>query len=159
MRAWTLALPFSVALAACDGSHTEHDDDHSHGDAHSAPADAPHAAPHAAEALELSLNDGARWKMDEHTRGVFAETRTTLAGTAPASLDEAHALGETLDTQLNRLISGCTMDGAAHDELHVFLTAWMPAVAALKASPDLPAASATVTQLQGMVAAYDKAFE
>ena len=123
-------------------------------------ADAKDHDEHATPAgLHLSLDDGARWPMDEHTRAVMGETRTTLAEARVETVADAHALGGTLKSQLDRLIGGCTMTGAAHDTLHGFLAAYMPAVDALNKVDDPKAAQAQVAALQAMVVEYDRVFE
>ncbi len=81
----------------------------------------------------LSLDSGQKWKMDDHTRSVFSEMAESFLGS-----DHSHAEEETLkkagsDLQdlITKLVQGCTMTGAAHDQLHVYLTGYIPAVAAL----------------------------
>lgn len=137
----------ALALTACDTAN-EHTEAPEHAEAHQE-----------TEALALSLNEGARWQMDEHTRTVMVETRVTLDGAAVGSLDDARALGTTLQGQLDRLIQGCTMDGAAHDELHTFLMVYMPAVASLQTVDSVEAASAQHLALKAMVSDYERHFE
>lgn len=126
-----------------------------------APAPDVHAHPEVPEAqgLVLALDGAARWKMDEHTRSVMAETRAALAGAEPATVADAVALGGTLQGQLDRLIQGCTMEGPAHDELHVFLMAWIPELTALQGATELADGHARVASLKAMLATYDETFE
>lgn len=134
-------------------------------DAHAGQAADPHAEPSAEalaaadQALTLSLNDGARWQLDESTRSVFAESRKSLKGADPATLEEAHALAATLKEQQGRLIRGCTMTGSSHDELHTFLKAWIPGVKGLGDSTTLAEAQAQVVTLRGYSDAMDLHFE
>lgn len=130
------------------------------------PQPAPEAAPEAApqvetpvEGLTLMLDGTERWPMDEHTRGVMAESRSALSTAHVDTLDQAVALGVTLQGQLDRLISGCTMEGAAHDELHVFLMVWIPEVSMLQEDTDKDTALARVLRLQALLAEYDRFFE
>ncbi|MDQ7007207.1 MAG: hypothetical protein Q9Q40_08235 [Acidobacteriota bacterium] len=98
-----------------------------------AEASATHRVAAPAEIAGLHLDDGAKWKMDPHTRFVFGEMARSFLGSAPLSQD-SEALkraGSELQVSINKLIQGCTMTGPAHDQLHKFLTAYMPAVAAL----------------------------
>jgi len=39
--------------------------------------------------------------------------------------------GTDLQADIKLLVQGCTMTGPAHDQLHIYLTGYMPAVAAL----------------------------
>ena len=75
------------------------------------------------EELQVSLNDGLRWKMDDHTRSMFKAMvdRVDAGG-------DINAVGSGLQSDLDRLIQGCTMTGEAHDQLHVFLTHLIPAI-------------------------------
>ena len=78
------------------------------------------------EPPKLSLNQGNKWQMDEHTRKMFhvmeQRSQTNLS---------PKKLGEQLNQDLQKLINGCTMSGEAHDQLHLFLTPFIPAVKSL----------------------------
>jgi len=83
--------------------------------------------------VALELDDGHKWKVDDHTRSVFAEMKEIFLGADHRSLGEEglKKTGADLQAKLHELIRGCTMTGAAHDQLHVYLTGYMPAVATL----------------------------
>ena len=80
----------------------------------------------------------------------MGEIKSSLASAKPSSLADYQALGDSLNKQLRELISGCTMKGAAHDELHVFLTEFMPQVGKLRKASDLPAAEAAFLALKNL---------
>jgi len=128
-----------------------------------APAAAPVAAPahHPAgvEGLSLSLDGTAKWPMDDHTRSVMAETRSVLEAATIDAPSDAVALGKVLQEHGDRLIAGCTMEGAAHDELHVFLMAWFPEVTAIQSVSDVAAGRASLGKLRALMAEYDRFFE
>jgi hypothetical protein len=126
--------------------HAAHAEGHDHA-AHAKGHDhAAHAHAAGGQALDIPLNDGAKWAMDDHTRAVMAEARATLDGAKVASVADATALSATLNGQLSQLIKGCTMEGAAHEALHGFLKVYMPAVAALGQATSVDAAQSQVTQ-------------
>jgi len=81
----------------------------------------------------LVLNDGKKWQMDDHTRDIFAQMSSSFAGTDLATLDQEGLLaaGAGLMVNINQLIQGCTMTGPDHDQLHVYLMLYIPAVEAL----------------------------
>jgi hypothetical protein len=79
----------------------------------------------------------------------MTELRTTLADAQVASPEDAGSLPAYVQGQLDRLIEGCTMTGPAHDELHVFLMAFLPEVSALMSDPNLHVASRRVDTLRG----------
>ena len=89
------------------------------------------------EALDgLGLNDGNKWLMDDHTRASFAKMATSFLNADHLSLEGEGLMkaGADLQDDLDDLIQGCTMTGNAHNQLHVYLTGYIPAVAALSES-------------------------
>lgn len=102
-----LALVFTFpAYSQKPDAHDEHSDHHAE-----------------AGALQMTLNKGQKWKMDDHTRSMFhAMTKRVEAG------GDIKAVGKGLNSDLDQLIQGCTMTGEAHNQLHVFLTSFIPAV-------------------------------
>lgn len=84
----------------------------------------------------LSLNNGEKWEMDEHTRSSFIKMAGSFLNADHTSL-EGEGLkqaGADLQLDLDGLIKGCTMTGDAHNQLHVYLTGYIPAVQALSES-------------------------
>lgn len=148
-----------LALVACGGAPEPTAHDHADHVAHEAPpAPAAHAADGEAHA-GLALDAGKKWLMDEHTRATFAEIRTLVTGAEVATTADAATLAGALDGKLGTLIAGCTMSGAAHDQLHVFLTDFMPAVKALGESPEIEQARERLAGLRRQVEQYDAHFE
>ena len=78
------------------------------------------------ETDKLSLDHGAKWKMDSHTRAMFASMSERIQ--ADGDLKE---VGAGINEDLHKLIQGCSMTGAAHDQLHLFLAPYIPAVTEL----------------------------
>lgn len=118
------------------------------------------AAPEGHAATKLTLDGDRKWQMDAHTRAALATIEARLAK-GPATEDVAgyRALGEDLDAELQSLVRGCTMTGPAHDQLHVWLTAFIPAVGALKDAGDLAQHQAKRAELTGLVADARAHFE
>jgi len=155
------AALFALTLiaAGCTGEPAGHDSHkaEAHAD-HKAEAHADHKA-EAPAALALSLNKGAKWSMDEHTRMSSAALQTHLSEATPESVEAMTALGATLQSDLDGLIAGCEMTGPSHDQLHVFLTAFIPQVQALSATTDLDAGHTHVGNLKALMASYGQHFE
>jgi len=84
----------------------------------------------------LVLNDGKKWQMDDHTRASFAKMAASFVDADAAALgtDGLKQAGNSLKEDLDGLIQGCTMTGPDHDQLHVYLMAYIPAVTALQES-------------------------
>jgi hypothetical protein len=82
---------------------------------------------------DMMLNNGQKWQMDEHTRSILAAMKTNITSLdiSSSTTDELVALGNKLTSQLEDLIQGCTMVDAEHDQLHIFLTGYIPALSEL----------------------------
>ncbi len=90
----------------------------------------------------MVLNNGKKWELDDHTRKSFARMAGSFLEVDHLSLEGAglKQTGADLQEELDVLIKGCTMTGEAHNQLHVYLTGYIPAVQALAESGDLEAA-------------------
>ena len=136
-----LLLCVVVLVPACD--HTEHEHVH----------DAEHAA-------ALRLNDGQRWPADESTVEGLHRMQRIIADAAPGptDLDGYRRLGAELQQEHDTVIRECTMQGPAHDVLHVFLADVSPTIAELQAG-DEQAARMAAQRLPGLLSAFDEYFE
>lgn len=89
------------------------------------------------------LDAGKRWPADDHTRrSAQAMLDAVRAVPATADAEATKALGDRLQGLLEQLISGCTMQGPAHDALHIYLAALMPRVEAMHGTDSAAAARA-----------------
>ncbi len=140
---------------------TDHGADHGtdHGTDHGDAAHEPGVEGHGSE-FQLTLNNGEKWPVDEHTRqsaariaGLFSRSETIH------TVDDARALAEALDAELDVLVQGCTMTGPAHDQLHVFLVALFPQVKALKEEAEVGDLQMVTEKTGRLLAAYEEHFE
>lgn len=118
-----LILPFFL-ISCSDNSGEIASDEHQQ-----------HAAPETAEVdnskiADMMLNHGQKWRMDEHTRSILAAMKVNITSIdiSSSTTEELVALGSELTSQLDSLIQGCTMVDAEHDQLHIFLTGYIPAL-------------------------------
>ncbi len=90
----------------------------------------------------LVLNNGQKWEMDEHTRNSFSNMANSFLEVDPAALEdqELKQSGAELQNELDVLIKGCTMTGEAHNQLHIYLTGYIPAVQELSEKGTVEAA-------------------
>ena len=148
----TCILAFATLLVSCgtdhSGSHNNDTDNHSSHSAQAKPDD---------ELAGLKLNNGQKWKMDDHTRLVFAKMAGSFLQSDYSSLnkEELKKAGSNLKLNINELIQGCTMDGDAHNQLHLYLTGYIPAVSALSDSGQIADAEKVKHYLKN----YEKYFE
>lgn len=121
----------SALMVSCGDDHSAHADHVDH-DAHADHTD--HGSEPSGAGLEaMSLDGSKKWKMDEHTRDSFSAMALSYASKEYGSMDAAALMevGNELQGDIVGLIQGCTMDGDAHNQLHIFLTGYMAAVDAL----------------------------
>ena len=109
--------------------------------------------------MELQLDGRAKWQLDESTRNAMAVIRTSLSGQPPSDVPGAHMLATSIDASVAEMVQECSMEGASHDQLHLFLKAFFPAIAALKKSTNMDQASRGRWLLQAQVAEMDVHFE
>lgn len=141
-----------LVVPSCGSSHEEHEQQDHADHAHDA------ADTHAQHNLDgMSLNNGSKWMMDDHTRLVFSAMASTFMSTDPASMspEELQSLGSSLQQSNTTLIQGCTMTGDAHDQLHIFLSGYIPAVNSLADAGQIDDANTIRQYLEG----YDEYFE
>ncbi len=105
----------------------------------------------------LRLDNGRKWKMDDHTRSSFARMETYFLDSDQRSMDgdSLKKAGADLQILTKELIQGCTMNGKAHEQLHVYLSGFMPAVSALSKSGGIEDAGKVKRYLEK----YDEYFE
>ena len=149
----TCLLAIALIFIACGGESNDASMEETVQAEHAEHAE--HPTPSANDGLVL--NDGKKWQMDDHTRDSFAKMATSFVNVDAAALDAAglKEAGSALRSDLDGLIQGCTMTGADHDQLHVYLMAYIPAVTALQESGRLEDAK----KVQHYLAIYDDYFE
>ncbi len=144
-RSALLALLLSVVVFGCD-----HLQDHRHGD--EPPTDSEHSS-------ELTLHDGQKWPLDDHTRAKFAEMNQASERADVSSVAGMNALGVEIRKQVDALIVGCRMEGPAHEQLHVFLMEFIPAAEALATESDPVQAAQALEQVQHLLLEEKRYFE
>ncbi len=154
LRAYT-ALTLLIGAVACAGDP---------------PAEAPAAPPPAAAAAdehahpthdaEPAAATDEVYALDEHTRTSLAALGALLtAGPETDDVAGHQALGAALDVELKGLIRGCTMEGPAHDRLHVWLMEFMPKVRGMQEGDDLAALQALRNEAGALVTSTRTIFE
>lgn len=147
-----LAIPALLAITMmASGLHraaNAGEDKHSHG--HSE---------HAAAATALSLDNGDKWLMDEHTRNKMTEMEGAFYSADHGNQASLNTLGMRMSQDVEELVAGCTMQGKAHEQLHVFLTDYIPTVQAMSSADTLESARANAIKLKGQLDNYKKHFK
>jgi hypothetical protein len=145
IRSILIALSISICSFGLQAAEEHGHDAHAHG------SEMP--------ASGLSLNDGKRWEMDDHTRKMSLKMSKTFFNSDHSSQASLSAMGAKLENQLNQLIAGCTMDGEAHKQLHVFLADYIPNIKSLTEAKDLDMARDSAIKLKANLETYEKHFK
>ncbi|MBS1621596.1 MAG: hypothetical protein JST10_14525 [Bacteroidetes bacterium] len=106
----------------------------------------------------LSLNNGARWKIDSSTAENVNLLKEIIAGVSKSEVKDFAAVAGQLQEGLNQLIRECKMKGADHDALHKWLEPLLDKVKALKAA-NTNSGSALFNEIAGHVQLFDQYFE
>ncbi len=102
---------------------------------------------------ELTLNKDKKWKVDDHTRNSIARMRVLVDTT------KQDKLGIAMAGEIKTLFEDCTMQGPAHDQLHVFLTGLLGGVNGLYSSKTPEERSVEVTAIRKSLKQFDTFFE
>ncbi|ACI92018.1 conserved hypothetical protein [Afipia carboxidovorans OM5] len=116
---------------------------------------------HDASALEIVLNNGAKWQGDQNMITGMTAIRDTMAANLDAihagtlSADAARGMAANVQKQLDFMVENCVLEPAVDEQFHIVLEQVMEGVAALKNGKAQPGAAAIVHALD----AYGKHFE
>jgi hypothetical protein len=151
LRMSMIALLLGVLVTSC--SH-RHGDEHDH---HAIGSEASHH--HHDDGGPVELNNGEKWEADEHTLSVVEDMKSELSNFAKAGEEDYLVLADSLTHQLNVLIAGCTMEGAAHDELHKWLIPFTENVKHLAVAQGASDARRDIKEIEKSLDAFDYFFE
>ena len=101
----------------------------------------------------LTLNGQQKWKVDDHTQNSLSRMRV-LVEKIPED-----KLGKAMAGEISRLFEGCTMQGSAHDQLHVFLTGLLGEVNGLYSSKTPGERSVELKAIRASIKEFDIFFE
>lgn len=104
-------------------------------------------------ALLLSLNDGEKWQVDDHTRQSIKRLTILVEQTPPEEL------GQAMAGEINLLFKGCTMTGPAHDQLHLILAEMLGRVNGLYSSDTAEERKVEISAIKNLLDKYGAHFE
>lgn len=107
----------------------------------------------------LVLNGQEKWLANaETTAGIKKMVHRIEAFTATEDISVYHTLQKELQKDFSFIIQKCTMDGAAHDNLHTFLMPLQSAFKQLK-SPKIESCKKAITQIEAQLKLYNQYFK
>ncbi|HQW83090.1 MAG TPA: hypothetical protein PK987_01440 [Ferruginibacter sp.] len=69
----------------------------------------------------LSLNNGIKWKADSSTNENVKNLYNVVSDANPVAPEDFQKTGNTIQANINKMISECRMQGVEHDALHKWL--------------------------------------
>ncbi|MEE9403714.1 MAG: hypothetical protein V3V20_02370 [Algisphaera sp.] len=108
---------------------------------------------------KLVLNEGRKWRVDDHTRRTFSKMQSEFSVAGRSSAQSLRATGQQLNVRIQELIKGCTLVGPAHNQLHLFLEKFMPAVDSLTHATERSVGESRASEIEKMLASYNDYFE
>lgn len=114
------------------------------------------------EAVQLSLNNGAKWKADTATNQRVQELKVIVENfkikPSPA-LNDFTGLGNDVNNTLQKMIKGCTMSGADHEALHHWLEPLLKRTKELQSISDIDTAREKYHFIDTQINEYQTYFE
>lgn len=103
---------------------------------------------------EIELNNGDKWDSDLTTNEGVKKLQHTFNTQATSSLADYHKLAELLNEDKNYVVKNCTMEGPAHDNLHVWLHPLIEKIAALTQTESVEDASKIKNSIKENIYGY-----
>jgi hypothetical protein len=108
---------------------------------------------------EIETNEDGKWEANAETNEGVQKMQNNIKTHITNTLDAYHKLAEQLNDDKNYVIKNCTMKGAPHDNLHVWLLPLMEKIEALSESKTVEEASKLKQSIVENVNAYSNYFE
>lgn len=114
---------------------------------------------HDAETEGLVLNNGEKWKVDEHMMVFIQDMENDVQTIALSQEKDYNLLAGELQENVKLLTSNCTMSGMAHDELHKWLVPFITEVNELSEAGTDVAAGEVFLHIQQSFIVFNQYFQ
>lgn len=108
---------------------------------------------------EITMNNGEKWEANVETNEGVQKMQNSINTQNTTTLDDYHKLAELLNDDKNYVIKNCTMKGASHDNLHVWLLPLIDKIDALSEAKTLEDAAKIKKSIEENVDAYTNYFQ
>ncbi len=108
---------------------------------------------------EIEMNRGKKWAANVETNEGVQKMQNSIKIQTISTLDDYHKLAEQLNDDKNYVIKNCTMKGASHDNLHVWLLPLMAKIEALSETKTVEDAAKIKESISENINAYNSYFE
>jgi hypothetical protein len=107
----------------------------------------------------IQLNNGVKWKANVETTVGVVEMQKLLKTQITSTIEDYHLLANQLNDVKIKLVKECTMKGASHDNLHIWLYPLIEKIGALSKTDDLNEASKIKQSIEENLNVYSDYFE
>jgi len=108
---------------------------------------------------EIEMDNGTKWEADAVTNEGVQEMQNSINTRTLNTLDDYHQLAEKLNDDKNYVVKNCTMKGASHDNLHVWLLPLKAKIEALSETKSFEEASKIKHSITENINAYNNYFQ
>jgi len=108
---------------------------------------------------EISLNNGTKWEANPETTEGANNMLQSINKVNPNRIQEFQELGAKLNDEKNYIVKKCTMKGASHDNLHVFLYPLIKKIDNLMAVTSVAEGSKITADIETHLEAYQRFFQ
>ena len=108
---------------------------------------------------DIKLNNGVKWEANIETTEGVVKMQALIKSQTTTSIDDYHQLADKLNDAKNKVVKACTMKGASHDNLHVWLLPLMQNIKALSETKTVEDASKIKQSFEENINAYYDYFE
>ena len=107
-----------------------------------------------------TLNGAEKWEMDAHTRSSIKKINMLfIEPSRLKSIQDYNQIGNEFQRLLDKLTIGCTMEGEAHEQLHIFIGQVFHPLQNLKVDSVEVEAKKNYTSLKNSLIEYGKFFK
>lgn len=107
----------------------------------------------------LVLNNGEKWKVDNNMMIYIQNMEADMNSFAANNQKDYQLLADELQKNVKLLTSNCTMNGAAHDELHKWLVPYITEVNELTEAKNENEAFKTFKNIQESLNTFNQYFQ
>ncbi len=108
---------------------------------------------------EIKLDDGSKWQANSETTQGVAKMLDLIKSGDLKTLEDYHSLASKLNEEKNFVVKECTMKGASHDNLHVFLLPLIKKIEALSNTSTLSQATLITYRIEENLKGYFNYFQ
>lgn len=108
---------------------------------------------------DIQLDNGAKWEANLETTEGVEKMQELLKAQTTSSIEDYHQLANKLNVVKNKVVKECTMKGASHDNLHIWLYPLIEKISALSETDNLNEAFKIKQSIVENIEAYSKYFQ